>query len=127
MWTVKYSYYHPTEDALLLLYIGPQHPTAFQDPNYQMEYAYYRTPDRHYAEVFLSFESNAAYKSWLQDHPELEEGIAEVLAYLEKVGVTRKRFEPPVEDYDWGADPAVSNAGYGLDLGHEITFAQIFE
>lgn len=127
MWTVKFSYYHPTDDALLLLYIGPQHPEAYQDPNYQISAGWFRTPDRHYAEVFLTFESKAAYDSWRQAHPEIDSEIDEILVYLEKVGVTRKRFEPECEDYDWGADPSVSDAGFGLDLHHEITYAQIFE
>ena len=127
MWTIKHTYYHPTDDALLLLYLGPQHPQAYMDSNYTIGFAYFRTPDRHYAELFVSFESKAAYESWNNDHPELEAGTDEVLAYLDRVGVTRKRFEPPVEDYDWAADPAVSNAGYGLDLEHGITYSQIFE
>ena len=127
MWTVKFTYYHPTDDALLLLYLGPQHPEAYTDPKYDMGVDYFRTPDRHYAEVFLTFESKELYDNWQADHPELEAGVAEVLEYLEKVGVTRKRIEPPVENYDWGADPLVSNAGFGLTLEHQISYAQIFE
>jgi hypothetical protein len=127
MWTVKTTYYHPTDDALLLFYLGPPIPSAYSDPKYDIGVDYFRTPDRHYAEIFVTFESKEAYDNWLIDYPDLKNGSVETNAYLEQVGVIRKRFDPPNEDYDWGADPSVSNAGFGLTLEHQIMYEQIFE